>query len=298
VKFAATQIGASNNYFGPLRNNLSGALTTSPTAIRQGAYIADLMSGLNSAFPGVDDPRSWYLLRSNSNGTFKGLQPNKGQAALAAGDRPENFYGDAQSGSTADNTPPATDANARFIFRNAAPFPIMTATEIQFMKAEAALKLNDKTTAYEAYKKGISLHFDMLTTTYNVNIPAGKEITPAIKTAFLANPLVVPATPAGLTLTKVMLQKYIAMFGHGVLETWVDMRRFHYIDPDPETGTRVYAGFTPPSGDDLFQDNGPSLVYRVRPRFNSEYVWNVLELQRIGADKNDYHVQEMWFSKP
>jgi hypothetical protein len=256
------------------------------------------MSGLNSAFPGVNDPRSWYLLRSNANGTFKGLQPNKGQEALAAGDRPENFYGDAQNGSSADNTPPATDANARFIFRNAAPFPIMTAAEIQFMKAEAALKLNDKTKAYEAYKKGISLHFDMLTSTYNANIPAGKEITPAIKAAFLADPLVVPATPTALTLTKVMLQKYIAMFGHGVLETWVDMRRFHYIDPDPETGTRVYADFTPPSGNDLFQDNGPALVYRVRPRFNSEYVWNVLELQRIGADKNDYHVQEMWFSKP
>lgn len=298
VKFAATQISATSNMFGPLRANLGGALTTAPTAIRQGAYIADLMSGVNSTFKEVSDPRAWYILRSNANATFKGLQPNKGQAALAANDRPENFWGVPQI--SANNTAPATDANSRFIFRNSAPFPIMTASEILFMKAEAAFRKSDKATALAAYKEGISLHFDMLTTTYHANIPAGKEITPAIKEAFLSNPAVVPATAAALTLSQVMLQKYIALFGHGVLETWVDMRRFHYTDPDKSQAlsAKVYADFTPPSGNDLFPDNNGNLVYRVRPRFNSEYVWNILELQRIGADKNDYHTIEMWFSKP
>ena len=165
------------------------------------------------------------------------------------------------------------------------------------MKAEASYRKADKAGALTAYREAISQHFDLLTGTYNQNIQPGTEITPAIKNTFLANTLVVPASPAELTLSKIMLQKYIAMFGYGVLETWVDMRRFHYVDADPETGEQVYTGFTPPSGTDLFQDNAGKLVYRVRPRFNSEYVWNVNELKRIGADRLDYHTFEHWFSQ-
>ncbi len=91
-----------------------------------------------------------------------------------------------------------------------------------------------------------------------------------------------------------MLQKYIALFVHGTLETWLDMRRFHYTDIDPKTGNQVYRGFTIPA--DLFPDNGGLPVQRMRPRFNSEYVWNIL--QRIGATLNNYHVKEMWITMP
>ncbi|MFN2437690.1 MAG: SusD/RagB family nutrient-binding outer membrane lipoprotein, partial [Chitinophagaceae bacterium] len=297
VKFAGGPLSATNNFFGPFRGNLSLVSQTEPRSIRQGAYIANLESGLNSAFPGVQDPRAIYILRTNANGTFKGLTPNKGQTALAANDRPENFWGVAQT-TAVNNTAPSSDANARFIFRNTAPFPIMTASEIQFMKAEAAFRKNDKATALAAYREGISLHFDMLTSTFNVNIPAGTEITAASKAAYLNNPIIVPTTATDLTLNKIMLQKYIAMFGHGVLETWVDMRRYHYNqDKDPETGVSVYTDFEPPSGTDLFPDNSGKLVYRVRPRFNSEYVWNIKELERIGGTKLDYHTLENWFSQ-
>ncbi|RYF87094.1 MAG: SusD/RagB family nutrient-binding outer membrane lipoprotein [Chitinophagaceae bacterium] len=306
VKFAGGPLSATNNFFGPFRGNLGGATAASPTAIRQGAYIANLMNGTNPAFLGVKDPRTWYMLRPNYSGTFVGIEPNKGQTVLTATTVPENFWGVPQDNRTAtaaptsiitNNTAPATDANARYIFRNTSPFPIMTATEIKFMKAEAAFRKAGATqVAYDAYKDAISTDFDMLTTQFNVNIPAGKEITPADKLAYLNNTQVVPPTAAELTLSKIMLQKYIAMFGYGVLETWVDMRRYHYIDPDP-SGGQVYAGFTPPTGGDLFPDNVGKLVYRVRPRFNSEYVWNILELQRIGGTQNDYHTYEMWFSK-
>jgi hypothetical protein len=54
--------------------------------------------------------------------------------------------------------------------------------------------------------------------------------------------------------------------------------------------------YTPNGG--LFVDNGGKMPYRVRPRFNSEYVWNFEALKAIGADKVDYHTLEMWFSKP
>ncbi len=295
VKYTASLVSATNNMFGPFRANLGGASTTSPTAIRQGAYIANLMSGANSAFPGVIDPRAIYILRLNANNTFKGVEPNRGQAVLAANDRPENFHGVAQI--TANNTAPANDLNCRFIFRNDAPFPVMTATEISFMRAEAAFLKGDRATALVAYKDGIAKHFDLLMNYYNTNVPAASLLTATIKANFLANPLVVPANAANLTLSMIMLQKYIAMFGYGTFETWTDMRRYHYVDLDKTTGKQVFTDFVAPSGTGLFEDNGGKLVYRMRPRFNSEYVWNINELGRIGATQLDYHTKEQWFSQ-
>ena len=295
VKFTASLVSATNNMFGPFRANLGGASTVSPTAIRQGAFIANLMSGANSAFPGVADPRAIYILRLNANNTFKGVEPNKGQAVLAANDRPENFWGVPQI--TANNTAPANDLNCRFIFRNDAPFPVMTATEISFMRAEAAFLKGDKATALVAYKDGIAKHFDLLMNYYNTNVPAASVLTATIKANFLANPKVVPANAADLTLSMIMLQKYIAMFGYGTFETWTDMRRYHYVDLDKTTGKQVFTDFVAPTGTGLFEDNGGKLVYRMRPRFNSEYVWNINELGRIGATQLDYHTKEQWFSQ-
>ena len=295
VKFTASLVSATNNMFGPFRANLGGASTTSPTAIRQGAYIANLMSGANSAFPGVTDPRAIYILRLNANNTFKGVEPNKGQAVLAANDRPENFWGVPQI--SANNTAPANDLNCRFIFRNDAPFPVMTATEISFMRAEAAFLKGDRATALVAYKDGIAKHFDLLMNYYNTNVPAASLLTATIKANFLADPKVVPANAADLTLSMIMLQKYIAMFGYGTFETWTDMRRYHYVDLDKTTGKQVFTDFVAPSGTGLFEDNGGKLVYRMRPRFNSEYVWNINELGRIGATQLDYHTKEQWFSQ-
>lgn len=299
VKFAYAPGGVTGtaNFFGPARGNLSSVIDGTNTAIRQSTYIVNLLTGANSAFSGVVDPRAIYLIRKNDNNTFFGVQPNKGQTAITdPANRPQNFWGVSQA--TLNNTAPGTDNNCRYIFRNAAPLPIITAAEVQFMKAEAALRKGDKNTAFDAYKKGISLNFDMLTTTYNANIPAGEEITQVKKDAYMNNVLVVPATADGMTRTKIMLQKYIALWGIGVVETWVDMRRYHYSDPDPVTTKQVYADFVVPVGNDLHPTNNGKLVYRVYPRYNSETVWNLQELTRIGADQTDFHTKECWFSQP
>lgn len=293
VKFQASGFSANHNFFGPFRGNLTGTGVTAPTAIRQGAYMANLVNGTNSELLGVPDPRAWYMLRGNANGTIKGVEPNKGQAVITANDRPENFWGTSQVAGV-NNT--GSNTNCRFIFRDNSPIPVMTAAEMKFIIAEAAFRKNDKPTAYQAYKDGINLHFDMLSNGYAIGIPAGKEITALNKAAYMASPAVDPGSAAALTMTKIMLQKYIAMFGHGVLETWVDMRRFHYSDT--YAGLPVYRDFIVPSGGDLFPDNLGKTVQRVRPRYNSEYVWNINELTRIGATTNDYHTIEMWFSKP
>jgi hypothetical protein len=287
ARFLATGLSGTYNFFGPFRGNVG--------ALRQSRFIANLQTGLNPMFLGVNDPRAPYIIRENTNGTYKGIRPNKAADGLVAADQPVNFWGGAFTSTAA----PGNDNNARYIFRNAAPFPIVTASEVQFMKAEALWRKNDKAGALAAYTQGISLSFDMLTGTpdYHNSVPVAMQITPAAKAAYLANPLVVPAA-ANLTLSHIMLQKYIAMYGWGLIETWVDMRRYHYTDLDPVTGLQVYADFTPPSGIDLYVNNNGKVVYRARPRYNSEYLYNVAELQRIGAIALDYNTKEQWFSQP
>lgn len=301
VKFAATTLSATHNFFGPLRSNLTGTTTLAPTAVRQGEYIANILNGTNSAFTGVQDPRGIYLLRLNTNGTIKGVPPIRGQASMAANDRPENFWGVSQAG-TASNASTPSPQGPRYIFRNDAPFPVMTASEMSFLKAEAMFKKNDKAGALNAYKEGIRQSFDMLSTTYGINVPSAMVITAATRDAYLADPKIVPADFNDLKLSQIMMQKYISLFGHGILETWVDMRRYHYVDLDPSgNGRKVYADFTPPTGADLFPDNNGELVYRYYPRFNSEYVWNINELKRIGATSLNYHAnpaEKIWFAIP
>ncbi|TMI89118.1 MAG: hypothetical protein E6H08_17010, partial [Bacteroidetes bacterium] len=149
---------------------------------------------------------------------------------------------------------------------------MMTASEMQFTIAEAAYRKGDKATALTAYTNAISLNFDMLTTTFEFKIPAGRSITPAAKAAYLANTAIVPTTSAGLTMTHIMLQKYIALYGWGTHQTWTDMRKFHYTAIESATGHQVYAGFTPPPTSPinyLLSTNNGKWVFRCRPRFNS-----------------------------
>ncbi|MBK7306161.1 MAG: SusD/RagB family nutrient-binding outer membrane lipoprotein [Chitinophagaceae bacterium] len=287
VKVTGGLTSAVNNYFGPFRGNIG--------AIRQSAYIADLMSGTNAqAFTGVPDPRRYYMLRENLNGTFKGFTPWLGATGVAASDYPRNFWGTTLPTATAAPSPDSS----RYLYQNASPWPMMTASEIQFIIAEAAYLKGDKTLALSAYTNGISLNFDMITTTYPQNVPTVFAITPANKAAYMSNTTVVPATSAGLTLSRIMLQKYIALYGWGVQQTWTDMRKYHYTDIDPATGNQVYASFTPPSGVNLISTNNGNLVYRCRPRYNSEYLYNIPELTRLGALNTDYNTYKPWFALP
>ena len=173
---------------------------------------------------------------------------------------------------------------------------MMTASEIQFIIAEAAYLKGDKPLALSAYANGISLNFDMITTTYPQNVPTVFAITPANKTTYLT--AVVPGVATSLTLSQIMLQKYIALYGWGVQQTWTDMRKYHYVDIDPATGNQVYAGFAPPAAPNLISSNNGKLVYRCRPRYNSEYLYNIPELTRLGALALDYNTVQPWFTLP
>jgi hypothetical protein len=74
------------------------------------------------------------------------------------------------------------------------------------------------------------------------------------------------------------------------------MRKYHYTDIDPTstTSAKVYSGWNVPSA--IFGDNNGKYPYRVRPRYNSEYVWNIYV--PAAARALDYHTVQTWFSLP
>lgn len=275
VKFNPAPSDVSgNSFYGPLRNNFG--------TFRAGAFLVNLMNG--SIFTGVTDPRLRFLFRPSTDGQFRGVPQNQGDFTAVA-QRPPSYWGVVSQYSAPAG---GVDTGARFIFKNSAPFPIMTYAMLQFTKAEAAFKKGDKNMAWTAYRNGIAASIDNLTTYFT----GYTTITATDKSNYLNNTAIVPTNAADLTLRQIMLQKYIALYPWGDQETWVDMRRYNY------DVTNIYTGYTLPTGTGLYPDNAGKLVYRVRPRYNSEYLWNIPALKSIGAMDPDYHTKPVWFSQP
>lgn len=273
-------VNDDRNFYGPTRGNMP--------SYRQTAFVVGLMDG--TQFGAAVDPRMSRMLSPSPDGLYRGLDPALGtNGALSTTQRPNNIWGYAAA--------PASGTPVRYIFDDKSRYPAITYAQLQFVKAEAAYRMGDKATALTAYKNGIGAHIDFVNAR---NLDASQtptQITAAEKAAFLADPNIAPAAATGLTLTHIMSQKYIAQWGWGHNEVWMDMRRYHYTDIDPASGRQVFPGFVPPTTT-LYGDNAGKLVQRIRPRFNSEYVWNMASLKTIGADVVDYHTKPLWITQP
>ena len=318
------------NFFGIFRDNL--------TLFRQSDFIVKLLDGTiltsvagnippTSATAFNRDPRMKHMLTccedtTNGNGGFRGVAAGTGDpnATALTGLTQSYIVGSANwinarkrvplvwidssyqlaAGSVNPSASVFNPLYKRYLFANNAVMPVMTASEIQFIKAEAAFRKGYAAIALTAYTNAINLHFDFINRTVfprsNTPIYNGGPISLTDRNAYL-NGNNVKRSIATLSITDIMMQKYIALWGWGFFETFVDIRRYHWInDLDPATGLPVYKTMAFPSP--FFADNLGKPVYRVRPRFNSEYVWNRDELLRIGALNLDYHTYECWFSKP
>ncbi len=261
VPHAATS-SLDANFFGILRNNIS---TYRPTTT-----IIQLLDG--TTFGKVRDPRLPIMFASCPDTVWRGVVPFSAD--------PNNTVGNTKRIPNLWGLPPTSPypGTGRWIYDDKAAHYIMTYAEILFMKAEAAFNKGDKATAFDTYKKAIAAHMDFC------------GVSAANKATFLAS-AAIPATADALGIADIMQQKYIALYFHGAIETWVDMRRYHY-------NPLVYTTFVTPTGAFLYPDNGGKLAYRVRPRYNSEYVWNLASLSKLYGDKPDYHTIEQWFSQP
>ena len=278
----AGSVSADASFFSPMRNNYVGA--------RPSKFVVSLLDG--TVF-GAADPRIRIMLPPSNNilnkvagALYVGVEPGKGYSSIPANDTPFNIYGNLGVG-----TPAATTIGT-YLFTPNIKWPLMTYSQLQFIKAEAALRKGDKPTAVTAYTAGVSSALDFTntysgTTTYGIT----SSITSGEKTTYINT--VVPAVPTALTMSKIMCQKYIHMWAWAPYETWTDIRRFHYTDTYPGESTQVFAGFTIPA---LASENNGKLIYRVRPRYNSEYVWNSAALKVIGGLDLDYHTKPIWIS--
>ena len=270
---------ADFNYLGRSRNNV--------TQYRQTQFVVGLMNG--TAFGGVVDPRMSRMLSPAPDGAYRGFDINvSGTGGLVAALQPNNVFGYTGTG--------GLQQAGRYVFADRAKLPILTYAQLQFVKAEAAFRKGDRATALDAYRKAVSAHIDFVNDRNRDDNQSPSQIPATDKAAFLAAPQVVPTSPSALTLTQIMSQKYIAQWGWGHYELWMDMRRYGYTGVDPATGGQVYPGFTPPTT--LYADNNGKLAQRLRPRYNSEYVWNRTSLDQIGGLAADYHTKPLWITQP
>ncbi|GGI26584.1 RagB/SusD family nutrient uptake outer membrane protein [Pedobacter mendelii] len=277
-------IGSANddaNFLSATRNNIG--------TLRQTKFILSLMDG--TLFTSVD-PRMSRMLSPAPDGIYRGLEPTVGIGALTAAQQPNNLWGyTSQAAANAAITTPA-----RYLFARKSKFPFLTYAQLQFIKAEAAYRKGDKTTALNAYKNAVSAHIDFVNARNTDDGQSPTQITSSEKATYLSSPTITPATPNALTLSQIMCQKYIAQWGWAHVEQWMDLRRYHYIDKDPTTGNQVFLGFTIPQV--LFPENQNKVVQRMRPRYNSEYIWNRNGLSAIGGLATDYQTKEMWITTP
>jgi hypothetical protein len=158
--------------------------------------------------------------------------------------------------------------------------------------------MGNRALALSAYTTGISTHIDFVNARNTDDGQTPTQITAAEKANYLADPNIVP-TAANLTMTQIMSQKYIAQWMWGFYEQWMDLRRFHYTDTWAGEARQVFPGFAPPTN--LYPDNGGKVVQRIRPRYNSEYVWNLAGLSKItpiaGTDAA-YQTSPLWITLP
>lgn len=229
------------------------------------------------------------------------------------------------------------DGKGRWLYHDEAPYILTTYSEIQFCLAEAYWKKGDKVAAYNAFKEGVRA--DMEFTKKHIKPgTAGKRLGgdkinaaafQQLANEYLSSKFVDALGSGNLTLSHIMMQKWVALFPWGAMEAWVDLRKYHYdivytgdypkkgngwddsrlIQQKAETNEqKVYKGFYLGAAKDIeFRnttfdvENDGSPSYRLRPRYNSEYVWNfdkLGELKPIAGTAPNYHCSIPWFAYP
>ncbi len=237
----------------------------------------------------------------------------------------------------------ATSGTGRWLFRDNAPYIVMTYAELQFIKAEAQFRKGLKSDALETFKGAVAASMKTTAAYIVQGTPvknaAGKQtsvigdkintaVFNTLSTAYLNSKYVNNLDPNDFELAHIMMQKYVALYPWG-LDTWNDLRRYQYdlkvgsngipsdavgswtaqrtyykADTDP---TRVYKGFYLESADvtnrrgAFASTNLGSPSYRILPRYNSEYIWNISALSAlkpISGLAANYNTSMVWFCLP
>lgn len=200
-------------------NPWSGFYSQSPWILAS----ADFMNLLSSS----NDPRREnYWTKAISDGAYRGK--------------------DNSSPTTGDLVPLYSRLGGYFDKKNS-PMLLATYAELRLIEAEAAFRKGDLARAADAYNKGVVASIDKVSPWYTGQI-GGIELTQYSQKIDTYKQINAAETPLSISLSKIMTQKYIAIFPMNT-ESWVDVRRYNYLYPSyqkipkDDNGTPVAASF-------------------------------------------------------
>lgn len=201
------------------------------------------------------DPRIYKHFEPNEADEFIAIESGVGRGAIPVEDLPGLY----EMALTKDDS----------------PLEYMTEAELHFIKAEATFS-SDKTQAYNSYRDGIISDMNRL------------EVTVAEQNEYLANPAFVAQNSTELTLSDIIIQKYIAMYLQP--EAWVDMRRHGY-------STEIYPDLTRPANVDKTIYGEDKWITRIPYNMETEYIYNLPEIERLGAKDPAFLAKKLWWMK-
>lgn len=248
--------------FADIRSDL---VNTLPTDFLMRALTVD--DGTTPAgSPVVYDPRLFKLTTPGKNNKYLG-------AKMSEGLRDVNL----PTGTTFDDF---AKLHGGYWTKDGSPYPILIKEELLFIKAETQFHLNDLTGALASYKEGIRANMERL------GVPEGQILN------YLGEQRKVAQSEAELDLSKIMMQKYIALYLQG--ETWSDMRRYGYkpsVYKNDVNGV-TYAIYYPRYA--LAEWQG-KYIQRFPYDPQTEYVYNPKEIERLGAKARDWAFKPVWW---
>ena len=357
--------GGYNNFWGTSRGNLSTSYSQQGYAVRvmtgtvplydqDGNYIlcedtlinwdsrykymlnpVQIITDTNVMAEGHWDPRVVAKLGTYSDSCFQNTEN------LDVIKRHRYYSGTSPWGRNTTTNSTTYDGQGRWLYHDAAPYILMNSAEIKFCVAEAYFRMGQKTEALNWWKEAVADDMEF-TAEYlkpgkaaasDKEVTGGDKITKALfnqaAAEYLAGPFVGQITAENLTMSHIMLQKYVALYPWGSPEIWVDMRKNFYDveysgeypyggngwdakevkqkrDEDP---TKVFKGYyLSPANFEGYRGTYSqtrnlegSPCFRIRPRYNSEYMWNVPGLKALRPIQGTaayYHCSIPWFCYP
>ena len=294
-----------------------------------------IVTDTNVMAEGHWDPRVVAKLGTMSDSCFQNVDN------LDVIKRHRYFSGTSPWGRNTTSNRTTYDGQGRWLYHDAAPYILINSAEIKFCVAEAYFRMGQKAEALNWWKEAIADDMEF-TASYlkpgkaaasEKEVTGGDKITKALfdqaAAEYLAGPFVGQITAEDLTMSHIMLQKYVALYPWGSPEIWVDMRKNFYDveytgeypyggngwdakevkqkrDDDP---TKAFFGYylAPANFADYrgtysqTKNLEGSPCFRIRPRYNSEYMWNVpglKALRPIPGTAVYYHCSIPWFCYP
>lgn len=214
-------------------------------------YFMDLLRDESDSL----DPRVIKHFEPNESGEFIAVESGVGRGATPA----DELAGLLDMALTKDD----------------APIDYMTEAELHFIKSEASFTSN-KGVAYESYLNGIISDMEQL------------EVSVEDMNEYLNNSEFVAQSADELTLSDIILQKYIALYLQ--VEPWVDMRRHDW-------STSIYPGLTRPANVNEAAFGTDQWIARIPYNMETEYIYNLPEIERLGAKDPAFLAKKLWWMK-